>query len=144
MLRPSEQWRKLFVRAPEGLESIHRLLYAIPAPVRAAPSTASNLLTAPVQLTQTNGPPATTHSQTPAARPRATNLWAWGLVLGALLFVAIAAVYAFSTSYSYFATYDDEGTMMITVTAVSRFMIRPSRLNAENTCTSSAVPSRSR
>ncbi|MDD1751422.1 MAG: hypothetical protein LUO89_16275, partial [Methanothrix sp.] len=56
----------------------------------------------------------------PANRERAgqnpgPNPGVWGLGMAALPFLAIATVYAFSTSYSYFASYDDEGTMMITV-----------------------------
>lgn len=39
----------------------------------------------------------------------------WLLVFGALIFVAIAAVYAFSLTFSQFALYDDQGLLMISV-----------------------------
>ena len=39
----------------------------------------------------------------------------WLLVFGALVFVAIAAVYAFSLTFSQFAPYDDQGLLMISV-----------------------------
>jgi hypothetical protein len=37
------------------------------------------------------------------------------LALAAVLFLAVAAAYAFNTSFSYFSYYDDEGTLMISV-----------------------------
>src|SRR5204863_1758019 len=39
----------------------------------------------------------------------------WVLVLAAVIFLAVAAVYAFATSSSYFSSYDDEGFMMLSV-----------------------------
>ncbi len=48
-------------------------------------------------------------------RNRMLNLRGWIVGLAALIFLAIATVYAFSTIFSYFAFYDDEGFMMISV-----------------------------
>ena len=39
----------------------------------------------------------------------------WLLALGALVFLAVAAVYAFSLTFSQFAPYDDQGCLMISV-----------------------------
>ena len=48
-------------------------------------------------------------------RHQRPGLSAWILVPMALIFIAIAGVYAFSITFSQFASYDDQGTMMVCI-----------------------------
>jgi hypothetical protein len=54
----------------------------------------------------------TSDSQIPE-RARSRNLQVVGFIAAGVLFLVIAVVYAYATGFSYFATYDDEGYMML-------------------------------